>query len=106
MRAIHRDPRRLSTIVALAMLIGAGTTGAMTATAAAPSPPVNDNYLASLNLNKPGSPLDRKDTLRDERDTTAASIQPDILSPPSHGGPAELTGCNGVGESGTVWYDF
>jgi hypothetical protein len=76
------------------------------ASAAAPTPPVNDNYLASLNLNKPGSPLDRTDTLRDVRDTTAATSQSDIFSPSSHGGPPELTGCNGVGESGTVWYDF
>ena len=78
----------------------------MTATAAAPAPPINDNYLESLNLNKPGTPLDRVDTLSDVRDTTAATVQSDIFSPPSHGGPTELTGCNGDSESRTIWYDF
>jgi hypothetical protein len=93
-------------VVALAALLAMGGTVTMTATAAAPVPPINDAYLESLNLNKPGSALNRKDTLRDVRDTTAATIQSDIFSPSSHGGPPELTGCNGAGEGGTVWYDF
>jgi hypothetical protein len=73
---------------------------------AAPVAPVNDNYLASLNLNQPHTPLDRVDTLRDTRDTTAATTQTDIFNPTSHGGPPELTGCNGVSEGKTIWYDF
>ncbi|MFI5003418.1 MAG: hypothetical protein ACHQE6_00245 [Solirubrobacterales bacterium] len=89
-----------------ATLLTIGAMTAMTATAAAPAPPVNDAYLESLNLNKPGSALDRHNELRDVRDTTAATVQSDIFSPPSRGGPPELTGCNGVGESGTIWYDF
>jgi hypothetical protein len=106
MRATHTRSRRPLAVVALAMLLAVGGAASMPASAAAPTPPINDNYLESLNLNKPGTALDRKDTLRDEHDTTAATVQPDILSPPSHGGPPELTGCNGVGESGTIWYDF
>jgi hypothetical protein len=106
MRAEHKRSRRPIAIVALAALLTMGATGAMTATAAAPTPPINDDYLESLNLNKPGSALNRTETLRDVRDTTAATVQSDIFNPPSHGGPPELTGCNGTGEGGTIWYDF
>lgn len=106
MRVTHMRPRRPIAVVALAALLTVGVAATMTASAAAPAPPVNDAYLESLNLNKPGTPLDRQHELRDVRDTTAATVQSDIFSPPSHGGPPELTGCNGVGESGTIWYDF
>jgi hypothetical protein len=106
MRAAHTRSRRPIAVVALATLLAIGATTSMTATAAAPAPPINDNYLESLNLNKPGSALNRTETISDVRDTTAATIQPDIFNPASHGGPPELTGCNGTGESGTVWYDF
>jgi hypothetical protein len=106
MQATHTRPRRPIAVVALATLLAIGGTATMTATAAAPAPPINDNYLESLNLNKPGTALNRTETLRDVRDTTAATIQPDIFNPTSHGGPPELTGCNGVGEGGTIWYDF
>jgi hypothetical protein len=68
--------------------------------------PVNDNYLQSLRLNDPGTRLERRDTLRDVRDTTRATVQSDVFSPPQSGGPAELTTCNGVGYGKTVWYDF
>jgi hypothetical protein len=77
-----------------------------TTTAASSSPPVNDNYLSSLNLNPPGSPLNRVDTLSDVRDTSAATVQGDIFNPPQAGGPAEVTGCSGVSEGKTIWYDF
>jgi hypothetical protein len=106
MRATHRRSRQLIAVAALTMLLSIAATASMTASAAAPAPPINDNYLESLNLNKPGSALNRTDTLRDVRDTTAATIQPDIFNPTSHGGPPELTGCNGTSESGTIWYDF
>ncbi len=93
-------------------LLAFGATTAMAATAAAPTtvPPINDNYRDALNLNEPstphhpGTPLNRTETLRDERNTTAATVQSNILSPQP--GPAELTGCNGVSESKTIWYDF
>lgn len=70
------------------------------------APPVNDNYLQSLRLNDPGSRLERRDTLRDVRDTTNATVQSDVFSPPQSGGPAENTTCNGTGFGKTVWYDF
>jgi hypothetical protein len=106
MQVTLRRPRRTIAVLALSALLAMGATTAMTATAAAPAPPINDNYLESLNINKPGSALNRTETITDVRDTTAATIQPDIFAPPSHGGPPELSGCNGTSESGTVWYDF
>jgi hypothetical protein len=96
----------LRLLLAVAALLAVGATAAIAATAAAPEPPINDNYLSSLNLNRPGTPLNRTETLRDERNTAAATVQSDIFNPPSHGGPAELTGCNGVSEGKTIWYDF
>jgi hypothetical protein len=110
MRATHTRPRRprgsrrTIAIVALAGLLATGATTAMTATAAAPAPPVNDSYLDSLNINKPGSPLNRTETLRIETETAGATVQSDILSPQA--GPPELTGCDGASEGKTVWYDF
>jgi hypothetical protein len=68
--------------------------------------PVNDNYLQSLRLNDPGTRLERRDTLRDVRDTTSATVQSDVFSPPQSGGPPELTSCHGTGFGKTVWYDF
>jgi hypothetical protein len=68
--------------------------------------PVNDNYLQSLRLNDPGTRLERRDTLRDVRDTTSATVQSDVFSPPQSGGPPELTNCHGTGFGKTVWYDF
>jgi hypothetical protein len=106
MQATRTRPRRSIAVAALATLLALGATMSMAASAAAPAPPINDNYLQSLNINKPGTPLNRTETITDVRDTTAATIQPDIFNPTSHGGPPELTGCNGVGESGTIWYDF
>jgi hypothetical protein len=106
MQVTRRRVRRTTAVLALAALLAIGATTAMTATAAAPAPPINDNYLESLNINKPGSALNRTETITDVRDTTSATIQPDIFNPPSHGGPPELSGCNGTSESGTVWYDF
>lgn len=68
--------------------------------------PVNDNYLDSLRLNDPGSRLERRDTLRDTRDTTNATVQGDVFTPPQSGGPAEQTACTGTSFGHTVWYDF
>ena len=78
---------------------------ALPATASAQAP-VNDNYLDSLRLNDPGSRLERTATLRDRRDTTNATVQSDVFSPPQSGGPAELTTCQGTSFGRTVWYDF
>jgi hypothetical protein len=68
--------------------------------------PINDNYLDSLRLNEPGKRLERKDTLRDARDTTLATVQGDVFSPPNSGGTAELTRCGTTDYGKTVWYDF
>lgn len=127
MRATHTRHRRTIALVALATLTAIAATTAITAGAtssAAPSAPIvcvkapceaapiNDSYLAGLNLNEPstphhpGTPLNRTETLRDERNTAAATVQSDIFNPPSSGGPAELTGCNGVSEGKTIWYNF
>jgi hypothetical protein len=76
------------------------------ATAQAPEPPANDAYLNSLELNEPGTPLDHRHTLRDERDTTLATTQADIFDPPQSGGPAELTNCHDVNYGTTIWYDL
>jgi hypothetical protein len=69
------------------------------------APPVNDNYLESLRLNEDGSRLERRDTLRDVRDTTEATVQSDIFAPPSSGGPPEPTTCGSSTFGKTVWYD-
>jgi hypothetical protein len=74
--------------------------------ASEPAPPINDNYLSSLNLNQPGTSLNRVNTLTDVRDTSAATVQSDIFSPPQSGGPPEVTGCEGESEGKTIWYDF
>ena len=71
-----------------------------------PGAPLNDDYLESLRLNEPGQPLERRDTLGDMRDTTSASVQSDLFAPPSSGGPAEPTQCQGASYGRTVWYDF
>jgi len=68
--------------------------------------PINDNYLGSLNLNQPHPPLNRIDTLTDTRNISTATVQSDIFSPPQQGGPREVTGCSGVSEAKTIWYDF
>lgn len=74
--------------------------------APAAAAPVNDNYESSLALNAPGAALNRTDTLRDLRDTTGATLQSDIFSPPNAGGPAEISTCQGTRYASTVWYDF
>lgn len=71
-----------------------------------PGAPVNDDYLDSLQLNAPGSRLERGHTLSDVRDATKASVQSDVFSPPQSGGPAELTSCAGSSYGKTIWYDF
>lgn len=121
---LRRSWRANALVVSTTLLaIGATTTTTASATApgetmacvkapceAAPPAPINDNYLDALNLNEPatphhrGTPLNRTETLRDERNTAAATVQSNILSPQP--GPAEETGCNGVSEGKTIWYDF
>jgi hypothetical protein len=79
---------------------------ALPASGWAQAPPVNDHYLESLRLNDPGTRLERRDTLRDLRNTTNATVQADVFSPPQSGGPPETTGCKGTSFGKTVWYDM
>ena len=79
---------------------------ALPAVSYAQAPPVNDNYLDSKPINTPGSRLNRADTIRDSVDTTNATVQSDVFSPPQSGGPPELTTCSGTSYGKTVWYDF
>jgi hypothetical protein len=87
----------------LAIAVGLSAAGSV-AVAQAPTAPINDDYLNSLNLNQPGSALDSVNTLVDRRDLTAATVQPNILAPKP--GPAEMTGCGPDAEGHTIWYDF
>ena len=77
---------------------------------AAVAPPDNDSYLGSLELNRPGSKLNRTQTLVSIVDTSAATVQPNIFDPcgmaACPAGPAEVTNCNGLDYGNTVWYDF
>ena len=79
---------------------------ALPASSYAQAAPLNDHYLQSLRMNDPGSRLERRDTLRDTTNTTNATVQSDVFSPPQSGGPAELTTCDGASFGKTVWYDF
>jgi hypothetical protein len=90
----------------LAVVAVAAIAGVDPAPAAAPSPPINDNYLSSLGLNRFGTPLNRVDTLKDVRNTTGATTQQDVFNPPARGGPAETTTCRGISYGATIWYDF
>jgi hypothetical protein len=96
----------LTTIVTRILLAVAGALLALPASMAlAQTPPVNDNYFDSLRLNAPGERLERTDTLRDQRDTTAATVQGDVLTPGPGGGPPELTRCGQTSYGNTIWYD-
>jgi hypothetical protein len=91
--------------VACLALLAAGSAPAVAA------PPTNDNYLQSLRLNEDGSRLERRDTLRDVRDTTEATTQSDVFNPgpngqPGGGGPPEPTTCASSTYGKTVWYDM
>ena len=75
--------------------------------AAAAEPPANDDYLFSKALEDPrtGS-LPHNFRFNEIVDTTAATVQADLFSPPRSGGGAEPTVCNGVPFGKTVWYDL
>ena len=84
------------------------------APAAAPGPPVNDNYLQSFEFNTAGTKLNRTNTLEDIKDTTLATVQHNIFDPclvagcpaTPPPGPPEHTSCSGISYGNTVWYDF
>jgi hypothetical protein len=72
--------------------------------------PCNDNYLSSLELNAPGTRLNRTSTMKDVRNTSTATVQPNIFSPCGQTtcplGPTETTTCGSVSYGKTVWYDL
>lgn len=70
------------------------------------APPDNDNYLSSRAFNEPGTRLNSTERLIVERNTSLATIQGDVFSPPNNGGPPEPTTCDGVSYGKTVWFDF
>jgi hypothetical protein len=94
----------------IARLTAAGMAAGALAVAALPAvagavPPANDNYLSSIPVNRFGTVLTTQE-VTDSRDTTEATVQADLFSPPQSGGGAEGTLCNGVPFGRTVWYDF
>jgi hypothetical protein len=91
----------IMTVVAVCVALGALTT---TAVADAPAP-VNDDYLKSLRLEDAHHRTPRQPTL-DVQDTSAASVQADVLAPAGAGGGAEPTNCDGVNYGRTIWYDI
>lgn len=68
-------------------------------------PPPNDGYLQSIAVNARGTPL-TEEPAKDRQDTTEATVQADLFSPPGAGGGPERTDCRGSFFGGTVWYDF
>lgn len=85
-------------------LLGAFAVLAAPAVAQAP-PPDNDDYLQSLRLEDAGHRTPRS-PLFDVKDTTAATVQADLLAPRASGGGAEPTNCDGVEYGRTIWYDI
>lgn len=84
-------------------LIVAAASLAAFAPAALAAPPVNDNYLASI-------PVDRAEFVQ-TFDTTEATTQVDLFNPsrdgqPLGGGSTENTMCKGTGFGKTVWFDL
>ena len=84
-------------------LIAAAASLAVLAPTALAAPPVNDNYLASL-------PVDRVE-FRSTVDLTEATVQQDIFNPsrdgqPLGGGTTENTVCKGTPFGKTAWFDL
>jgi hypothetical protein len=76
-----------------------------------PSPPPNDNYLASTIIPQAANTGMTEVTYTDAEDTTSATTQPDLFNPDKSGlpfgggGPEPLT-CNGATYGKTIWYDM
>jgi hypothetical protein len=74
--------------------------------AASAAPPANDAYLAATALNRPGSEMPRDTVTSPPADTSEATLQADLLDPPSGGGPPEPNACHGEPLDRTTWYRF
>src|SRR5690349_23170912 len=70
------------------------------------APPANDAYLAATELNQPGSAMPRDTVTTPPTDTSQATLQVDLLAPPSSGGPPEPDACHGEPLEKTTWYRF
>ncbi len=104
--------RYRSVLIGIAVLVLALAAAALAAAQASSpvAPPINDNYLDSLEFNAPGTKLNSVDNFEDVRNTTNATVQPNIFDPCGLGscpsGPPEITTCDGVSYGNTIWYDF
>ena len=100
-------PSRLALLTGLCLLL---LWLAPAAALASSQPPPNDNFLDSDNLNAPGRPLPTVDTLSSSVDTSAATLQPNLLAPCGElvcaPGAREQNTCDRVSYGKTVWYDF
>jgi hypothetical protein len=96
-------PHEQAALASAAALILAIAVGAPAATAA---PPENDNYLAATALNAPGSEMPRDTVTYPATDTSEATLQADLMSPPAAGGPPEPNACGATPLDRTVWYRF
>jgi hypothetical protein len=62
--------------------------------------------MAATELNQPGSEMPRDTVTSPPTDTSEATLQSDLLNPPSAGGPPEPDACHGEALDRTVWYWF
>ena len=65
------------------MTLSLGFFAVSAAPASGPNAPVNDNYVDSLELNRPDTRLNRTDTLKAIPNTANATTQSDIFKPPA-----------------------
>lgn len=93
----RRPPLRLA-------LLLAACASAASPSAALAAPPPNDGYLASRTVNAPGSQLSQ-DPIVAATDTSEATVQTDLFTPPRTGGGLERGDCGGTRYGATVWYD-
>lgn len=101
--------RRARHLLGGAAVVLAGALGLLAAPEApAQLPPRNDNYLESLQVNAPGTPLPADTVVHGPSqgaDTTHATVQADLFAPPLAGGPTEPRRCGARRYGKTVWYD-
>jgi hypothetical protein len=99
-----------ATLVTLLGLSASAAAPAAPPGACANAAPCNDNYLSSLELNAPGTRLNRTSTMKDVRNTSTATVQPNIFNPCGQTtcplGPTETTSCGSVSYGKTLWYDL
>jgi hypothetical protein len=70
------------------------------------APPENDDYLAATAFNGPGSEMPRDMVTSLPVETSGATLQDDLLRPPSFGGPPEPNACSDIPLDRTIWFRF